>query len=137
VTARPSFLAPLLSDPLIRFALADRDSGSMIATQLETAFTSETRRRGLLGRDHLDSGAAVIIAPCSAIHTFFMRFAIDVAFADRQGTLIKFYSALPPWRIAFAIGAFAAIELPAGTLEQSDSHPRDVLELRRVQPRRD
>jgi uncharacterized membrane protein (UPF0127 family) len=137
VTAPSHFLSPLISDPRSRFALAVRDSGSIIATQVETAFTSETRRRGLLGRTSLDAGAALIIAPCSAVHTFFMRFRIDVAFADRRGILMKFYSDLAPWRIAFAIGAFATIELPAGTLTHSDIHRRAALELRRVQLPRD
>ena len=59
-------------------------TGRMLASAVELADTSETRRRGLLGRDSLDLSAALIIAPCSAIHTAFMRFVIDVAFVDRS-----------------------------------------------------
>ncbi len=63
-------------------------SGRPLATHLEGAFDSQSRRRGLLGRDGLAEGAALIIAPCQAIHTFRMRFPIDVVFADRQGLVV-------------------------------------------------
>jgi uncharacterized membrane protein (UPF0127 family) len=99
---------------------------------LETAFDSGTRRRGLLGRAGLDEGSALIIAPCSAIHTFFMRFAIDVAFVDRSGHVVRGSRRIPPWRVGLGIGAWAAIELPAGTLATTQTRPGDRLELEPV-----
>ena len=99
----------------------------MIATQLEAAFDSARRRKGLLGRTSFADGSALIIAPCSAVHTFFMRMAIDVAFVSRNGEVLKIYSSLGAWRIAHAIGAFAAIELPLGTLCRFDTRRGDVL----------
>jgi uncharacterized protein len=94
-----------------------RASGArMLAEYLEPAFDSASRRRGLLGRDHLPAGHAIVIAPSNAIHTIRMRFAIDVLFVDRGGLVIGIRHALRPWRIAFSMRAFAVIELPAGTL---------------------
>jgi uncharacterized membrane protein (UPF0127 family) len=110
-------------------ALQNVRSGRIVASQIELALDSQSRRRGLLGRDKLDRGAALIIGPCNAIHTFFMRFAIDVVFVARDGRVLKTYSALVPWRIAFSKGAFAVIELPAGAISQSEAKPGDVVQL--------
>jgi uncharacterized membrane protein (UPF0127 family) len=52
----------------------------------------------------------MIIAPCNGIHTFFMRFTIDVLFVDRQGTVLKVCRGLKPWRIGLSLRAFAALE---------------------------
>lgn len=70
----------------------------------------------------------MVIAPCSAVHTFFMRFAIDVLFVARDGRALKIYVALPPWRLAFGFGAFAVIELAAGALELSDTRVGDIIQ---------
>jgi len=56
-----------------------------------------------------------------------MRFAIDVAFVRRDGRVVGIRHAMKPWRIALALGAYAAIELPAGTLAGSDTVRGDVL----------
>jgi len=101
----------------------------MLAVEIEPAFDSKSRNRGLLGRAGLDDGSALILAPCSSIHTFFMRFAIDVLFVKKDGRVVKTYSALPAWRIAFALGAFAVIELPAGTVAASDTRSGDAVVL--------
>jgi uncharacterized protein len=101
----------------------------IIASRVELAVDSESRRRGLLGRDHFDEGAALIIAPSSAIHTFSMRFAIDVVFVSRDGRVRKTYSAVGPRRIAVSFGAFAVIELPAGALSGSFLKAGEILQL--------
>ena len=82
------------------------------------------RQRGLLGRDSLDPSVAMIIAPCSAIHTFFMRFAVDAVFVDRAGLVLKVVSRLKPWRMAAALRAYAVIELNAGNLARSEGVTR-------------
>jgi hypothetical protein len=110
-------------------ALQNVRSGGLVASRIELALDSESRRRGLLGRDKLDPGASLIIAPCGAIHTFFMRFAIDVVFVARDGRVLKTYSALGRRRIAFSAGAFAVIELPVGAISQSEAKPGDIIQL--------
>jgi uncharacterized membrane protein (UPF0127 family) len=112
-----------------QFSLQNVRSGQFIATHVEFALDSQSRRRGLLGRDAFEKGAALIIAPCSSIHTFFMRFAIDVVFVSRDGRVLKTYSTLVPWRMAFSLGAFAVIELPAGALSESETRRGDTLQL--------
>jgi uncharacterized membrane protein (UPF0127 family) len=122
-----AFLAPLLRRQSDSLELVNSRSGHRLAHSLTGAFDSASRRTGLLGRDGLDQGHALIIAPTSAIHTFFMRFAIDVAFVRRDGRVVGIRHAMKPWRVAAALGAHAVIELPAGTLADSGTVRGDNL----------
>jgi hypothetical protein len=119
MSARPHFLEPLLRGDHAGHVLRDEQTGLVVARSLEGAFDSKTRTRGLLGRAGLPLDAVMIIAPCNSIHTFFMQFAIDVVFADRDGKILKISRALKPWRIAFAWGAFATLEFAAGAADRS------------------
>jgi uncharacterized protein len=110
-------------------ALHNTRSGRIVAHTVWGAFDSASRRRGLLGRDTLDDGVALIIAPTSAIHTAFMRFAIDVAFVRRSGEVLRVTSQLAPWRAAASLRAFAVIEFAAGTLSKTGTVAGDVLAL--------
>ena len=93
--------------------LVNERTGAPIATVVERAVTRTSRRRGLLGRDRLDPQTALVLEPCAAVHTAFMRFAIDVVFIDRA---VKIVREVPPWRIAAAFGAHAVVEMTAGSL---------------------
>lgn len=73
---------------------------------------------GLMGRRVLSEERALLIVPCSDIHTAFMRFPIDVVFIDRDGYIIKIVHRLPPWRFALARQAYACLELNSGTAER-------------------
>ena len=119
----------MLRDAESQYALQIVRSGHLLASRIELAVDSQSRRRGLLGRDKLDEGAGLIIAPCSAIHTFSMRFAIDVVFLARDGKVLKTYTALERGRIAFSLSAFAVVELPSGVLTESGVMPGDDLRL--------
>jgi len=125
------FLNPLLDDLQAPWILRNLRTGAVLARHLEASFDSRTRRRGLLGRQGLAAESAMIIAPCSGIHTFFMRFPIDVVFAARDGRVVKVRHVMPAWRVAFGWKAFAAIELPAGALQPSGTRPGDLLQIAR------
>ena len=129
-----SFLSPLLRAGSIDHVLENVRTRAVVADHLLTAFDSAQRRQGLLGRDSLPEGSALIIAPCSAVHTFFMRFAIDIAFLARDGRVIKVRSAVGPRRMALAIRAFAVVELPSGALARSNTVPGDTLICRAIDP---
>jgi len=98
-------------------ALMNSRSGAVIASSVELAMTSAERRRGLLGRDRMAPDSAIVITRCNAVHTFWMRFAIDIAFVDSSGTVKKVVEALVPWRMAGTLFASTVIEFPAGTLK--------------------
>ena len=125
--SKPHFLQPLLRPAHTAAVLRNTRSGKAVATTLEAALDSASRNRGLLGRDSLPPGHALIIAPGSLVHTFAMRFSIDILFVARDGRVLKARSAVPARRIAGALGSFAVVELAAGELKLSDTQPGDIL----------
>lgn len=112
-----------------RMMLVDDRTHEVVATHVELATTRRARRVGLLGRDCFDTDAALVLAPCLAVHTAFMRFPIDVVFVDRQGRAMRLVHGLAPWRVAAAPRAYAAIELAAGALRRHEVDVGDRLEL--------
>jgi hypothetical protein len=83
--------------------------------------------RGLLGRRSLASGEGLLLKPASSVHTFFMRFPIDVVFLDRDLRVLSIAHDLRPWRAAGRPGARAVLELPAGECERRGLQPGDCL----------
>lgn len=122
-----SFLDPLVRGGATGHVLVNARTRTVVADRLLTAFDSGSRRRGLLGRDGLPPSTALIIAPSNAVHTFFMRFPIDVAFVARDGRVIKVRSAVPPWRVTASWRGFTVIEFRAGTLADSNTIAGDSL----------
>jgi uncharacterized protein len=104
-------------------------TGQVLAARAEIALTRADRNRGLLGRDHLPAGDGLVLAPCFSIHTAFMRFPIDVIFVTRDGRVVKTCPAVPAWRMKVGWGAYAVVELPAGSMEQARLKVGDMLEL--------
>lgn len=78
------------------------------------AATPRTRLLGLALLDELPSRQALLLPGCSSVHTFGMRFAIDIAFFDRVGRVLRLVCALPPRRMAWCSGARAVLEARAG-----------------------
>lgn len=78
----------------------------------------------------LDAGAGLIIDPCTSIHTFWMRFPIDVLYMDRDNQVIRADEAVKPWRIGPVFtGSKWVIELPPGTIVSTGTQPGDIIEL--------
>jgi uncharacterized membrane protein (UPF0127 family) len=127
--ARPHFLEPLLRRTDRPLILRNARTGLAVATEIESAFTSAERRKGLLGRNGLGPGQALVIAPTNLVHTFAMRFPIDILFVARDGRVVKARSAVPARRIAGAWRGFAVIELAAGELQRSDTRHGDTIEV--------
>lgn len=123
------FLQPLLRKSGDPRTLKNTRSGLAVAGQVETAFSSADRKRGLLGRDGLAPGQALVIAPTNLVHTFAMRFPIDILFVARDGRVLKVSRAVPPRRIAGSLRGFAVIEMAAGEAARSDTQPGDLLEV--------
>ncbi len=102
---------------------------TMLADSLQVADTAATRRKGLLGRSHLPAGEGLWIVPCESVHTFFMRFSIDLVYLDRARKVRKVRSSVPPWRISVCFFARSVLELPAGTIQATQTRRGDQLEL--------
>jgi uncharacterized membrane protein (UPF0127 family) len=109
--------------------LINARTNQIVATDIEIADTSETRRKGLLGRESLDPAAALILVPCFSVHTAFMQFPIDLLFVDRDGEVVRVVRNLEPWRIAASWAAHAVVELAAGVIGLDDVRVGDRLYL--------
>jgi uncharacterized protein len=101
--------------------------GTVLAT-LEVATSLRDRTRGLLGRDGIEG--AILLRRCRSVHTFRMRFPIDVAFCDRELRVVKVRT-LSANRITLPVPrARSVIECEAGMLRKWDIRPGTRLEVR-------
>lgn len=73
---------------------------------------------GLLFSPRLKDNEALLIEPCSSVHTVGMRYAIDVVFIDKDWHVVKTTRSLKPWRMAAASKAYRVLELNSNSLEQ-------------------
>lgn len=88
------------------------------------------RLTGLIGKYFSPEMDAMVFSRCSAIHTFFMKYPIDVIFTDEKYEVIQTVSSFPAWRPwLFCKNAFYTIELPAGSIESSGTRAGDQLDL--------
>ena len=92
------------------------------------ASTPLARLVGLLGRASLADGEGMLFPRTGSIHMFFMRFAVDVVFCDRDLVVLKIVRDLRPWRTAAARGANVTVELPVGGADGLEPGVRLVLE---------
>jgi uncharacterized membrane protein (UPF0127 family) len=117
------------ADALTRAINLSRD-GKILGDRILWAGTPDSRRRGLLDRQALAAGEGVYLVPCSWIHMFGMRFAIDVAFLDDEGRVLAMCHGIRPNRMSRPVlRAQGALELPAGTLASSGTRVGDRILL--------
>ncbi len=100
---------------------------AQIADRVQLAGVGRDRRKGLLGRTCQPSGEGLWIVPCEAVHTFGMQFPIDLVYLDRQKRIVKIRSNVGPWRISACMRAHSVIELPAGTVRDTNTITGDTL----------
>jgi uncharacterized protein len=103
--------------------------GAVVCERCVVADSFWTRLKGLLGRRELPSGEGLLIVPTNSIHMFFMRFAIDAVFLDRELRVLAVVADLRPWRMAVRRGARSVLELPAGEAARRGVETGDVLRL--------
>ncbi len=104
----------------MNYSVISKEEKTMIASQGRVASGFFCRLLGLMFRKKMKKEEALIFYRASSIHTFFMRFSIDIIFLDRQMKVKRLVYNLKPWRAVFCRGAYVAIELPAGKIDQSN-----------------
>lgn len=108
--------------------IINKTKNTLLAEVAILADTFFKRMVGLLGRKEFKQGEALVLKPCNSIHTFFMRFAIDVIFVDEQNKIIEAISHLKPFRLTRIYWlSLLAIELPAGMIKSSNTQKNDLL----------
>lgn len=105
---------------------------TVLADAAEMADTSAKRRTGLLKHKRLDPGDGLWIVPCESVHTFFMKFPIDLVYLDRQRKVRKVRHAVPAWRLSACLMAHSVLELPAGTVANTGTAVGDVLVMEKL-----
>ena len=120
----------MLAEPQPILIAFNRTRGAVVASKVLKAEDYESRSRGLLGRDSMEAGEGLWIVPCPMIHTFFMKFAIDVLFLDRGQRVVRVMEGLKPWRLSpWVLRARSVLEVPGGTLRGSVKNG-DQLEIK-------
>jgi uncharacterized membrane protein (UPF0127 family) len=115
--------------PDIRMKVLNVTRQTCLATCMEVADSGPKRNKGLLGREGLAPGEGLWIVPCESVHTFAMRFPIDLVYLDRNRRIKKVRSAVPPWRMSACLTAHSIIELPSGTIGETQTQRGDTLEF--------
>ena len=102
---------------------------AVLAERADIADTSAKRRTGLLKHKGLGPGEGLWIVPSEGVHTFGMKFAIDVVFLNRQRKILKIRPNMGKARMSLSLRAHSVLELPAGTLEATGTQAGDQLEF--------
>jgi len=103
---------------------------TLVAIELEEADGFYTKLKGLIGRDGLEDGTGLWIVGCRAIHTFGMRFPIDVVFLDRELSVKKVVQGVGPFQpMIYCLPAKSVLELPEGTIERAQVRVGDRIKL--------
>jgi uncharacterized membrane protein (UPF0127 family) len=113
----------------LKFRVRNITRGTCLGDQIAAANTSASRRTGLLKQSALEAGHGLWIVPCEGIHTFFMKFAIDVVYIDRKNRVRKVVRQLGAWRLSVCLPAHSVLELPAGTIDSTGTQAGDELEF--------
>jgi uncharacterized membrane protein (UPF0127 family) len=104
----------------------------VLAQGAEVADSSAKRRTGLLKHSRLEPGDGLWIVPCESVHTFFMKFPIDLVYLDKARKVRKIRKAVPAWRLSACLSAHSILELPAGTIEETKTAVGDELEIEKL-----
>jgi len=117
---------------MARIRLHNRTRGTELGDAIDIADSSAKRRTGLLKHTGLGRGEGLWIVPCESVHTFFMKFAIDLVYLDKQLKVRKVRHAVKPWRLSACFSAHSIVELPAGSVLETRTVAGDELEIERL-----
>ena len=111
----------------MKYRLRNLTRGTILGDAIDIADTSAKRTTGLLNHTELRPGEGLWIIPCESVHTFFMKFALDLVYIDKKHVVRKTVSNVVPWRMSLCLPAHSIVELPAGTIEPSATRKGDQL----------
>jgi len=113
----------------VKICRATRE-GTLLIEAVEMATGFRDRLKGLLGRGGMERGKAIYLSPCGSIHTFFMKFPIDVVFLDGSMVVLRIFRGVKPFRLVWGgLSAAAALEMETGWLPAEALRVGDRLNL--------
>ena len=117
----------------LKLRVRNLTKNTLLADRADIADTSATRNRGLLKHTGLAEGEGLWIVPCEGVHSFFMKFAIDVVFLNKKRVVTKLRPNMVKSRIAFSVRAHSTLELPVGMIQKSQTAVGDQLEMEKYE----
>lgn len=112
--------------------IIDKDSRRILFSEASSASTFFQRLLGLLFKKSISEDQALFLYNISSIHTFFMRFSIDIIFTDKDMGVIKIYESVNPWKIVFCRRAFCAIECLGGAASRKNIKVGQTLNIEKA-----
>ncbi len=116
----------------MKYRIRNRTRNTELGSAIDLADTSAKRRTGLLKHTGLAPGEGLWIVPCESVHTFFMKFAIDLVYLDRAHKVRKVCHSVEPWRMSICLSAHSIIELPAGSVRGTQTVAGDELDIEKL-----
>lgn len=118
-----------------RMIALNQTTGEVLARDVEIADTHMSRAIGLLSRSGLASSEGLWIVPSRGVHTWGMRFPIDVIAIDNAGVIVDCVPAMKPWRMRMPKkGTLGVLELAAGRLAQTRTQVGHVIRFNACEP---
>ena len=118
---------------MTKLRVRNQSKNTVLGDRVSIADTSATRRTGLLKHSRLEQGEGLWIAPSEAVHTFGMKFPIDVLFLDKKRKVLKIRSDMVRSRMAICLRAHSVLELPSGTAAAMNTVVGDQLEFEKYE----
>lgn len=109
------------------YKLLDQFTPQLIAEKINLADNFSSRLVGLLGKLSIEEDEGLLLYPCASIHTYFMKFPVDVAFLNHEKEIIAIKENLMPKNTFAVKGAVYVLELKAGFLKKKNISLRDKL----------
>jgi uncharacterized membrane protein (UPF0127 family) len=107
-----------------------RNSGQVLVSNLIVADSVFTRMKGLLGKDSLPHGSGLWLNPCRGVHTFGMKFSIDVVFLNREHRVIAIINEMKPNRMTAIYPTVATVlELPATSVADAHLSTGNIIDI--------
>ena len=102
----------------------------MVRIKAKIANDFYSRLKGLLGTDEFPNDGALFFPNVSSIHTFFMKYSIDVIFLDVNRKVIRLKENVKPYRIVFGgLKADSVLEMPCGSIKKMNINLGDLLSI--------
>ncbi|MGA3095197.1 MAG: DUF192 domain-containing protein [Bryobacteraceae bacterium] len=117
----------------MKISVRNQTRQTVLADRAEKADTSAKRRVGLLRHKSLAPGEGLWIVPCESVHTFFMKFPIDLVYLDKRLRVRKVRRAVPAWRLSACLTAHSVLELPAGSAAETGTVAGDELSIEKLE----
>ena len=113
---------------MVEWVARNATRGMVLAERVAIAESLLARTRGLLGTRTLPRSEALLLRPCRQVHSFFMKYALDLVFVDRSGRVLLTRENFRTNRISpLVMRAAAVLELAAGSLADTPTEAGDVL----------